>query len=237
MASRSDIGKEFLGVLVAPMIGIAMRSGRRQNTEPQYIWVINSQTMKAKIMNTVFNTTPTSAVATEFDGSCAGFEPNDQPEDNPYYVAYDFFSEELDGKLSDDEVEDVLPVFTDLLPETLPNTMVDNGINWALHASCYLTAWRWFKDIYVQHGDEFASHLFMTLTEVEKAIVQRGFDIFYDDAWPPLLGHEHYVLPLRANRERKSAFDFPVRRVNNDPVQLSSVESNVDAQSSGAFLN
>lgn len=107
------------------------------------------------------------------------------------------FYNRLTGKLSDQLVDLLIPVKyreCDDVP-----TMLERADNWAVHATPFLLAWDWLiqRALASDEGSEtkieITQRRFDTLSPVQKAIVQRGFQIKHLDACPPLMDATEYV--------------------------------------------
>lgn len=148
----------------------------------------------------------------------------------------DFFHSHilLDHEVSKEAMDGAHPV---IVQHEFTNASVlsDSLINWANHALPYFIAVSWFANIYATSGEEAATRLFQKMTLTEKTVIQRGYEIMFLDACPPLPAEWQYKIDLKILDEQSSAA-FPVFRMEaleSEPV-LSQL-SRIDRPSSRVF--
>lgn len=132
----------------------------------------------------------------------------------------DFFHSYIlpDHGVSKEAMDEVQAV---IVQHKLSNASVvsESLINWANHALPYLIAVSWFAKIYVTSGEDAATRLFQKMTLAEKTVIQRGYEIMFLDACPPLSTDWRYKIRLKILSEQGSAA-FPVIRMDTLESEL-----------------
>jgi hypothetical protein len=123
-----------------------------------------------------------------------------------------------DEELSHDAMYEALPILAQY--ELSTPVISASLINWADHAQPYLVAFSWFAKLYITDGAETATRLFEKMTVIQKTIIQRGYEIMFTDAFPPLPADWQYTVGLQVLDDHEATV-FPIGRVattNNEMV-------------------
>lgn len=124
----------------------------------------------------------------------------------------DFFQYELIGKLCPPELDDVLPILVETQePDTVSFLSIHE--NWRLHALPLILANEWLEQRYYDLSPEVAIADFLSLSSLQKAIIQRGYEIKYEEAFPPIFDGTLYCVRFQLRHNYHLDSDFIVEQI------------------------
>jgi hypothetical protein len=97
------------------------------------------------------------------------------------------FYAQLISKLSEAELDKIMPVSTGQIPRALaPFLCIEQWTNWSEHSEPFAVGLLWLRGLYGRSTESVVAEIFASLSDEQKAFVQRGYQIMHEGRFPPL---------------------------------------------------